>query len=264
MQKIFLSLAAVIMLGLAACGQQQADNLTPNQTEEVKTAVRELLTKEPKLVIDALEAYQRQMREEQANNTKKSIQQFSNEIFNNPASPVMGNPSGDVTVVEFFDYNCGYCKAVFHPIRDAVLQDGKIKFIFKEYPILGDSSVLAAKAALAAAKQGKYVEFHTALMDWKAPKDDAAISTIAKNLGLNEAQLKADMNSPEIQQTIEADRALGLKLGVNGTPAFIIGDKFYPGALDADAFKKLVADVRQAKAAPAAPADPAAPAPVQQ
>lgn len=260
MQKITWTFLLALTLGLAACGQQTADTLSANQTEQVKTVMRDLLVQEPKLVLDALEAYQRQARQEQADNTQKSITTNAAEIFQNPASPIMGNPNGDVTVVEFFDYNCGYCKAVFHPIRDAVLQDANIKFIFKEYPILGESSTLASKAALAAAKQGKYLEFHTALMDWRAPKDDAAITTIAKNLGLNEGQLRADMNSAEVQQTIEADRRLGLKIGVNGTPAFIIGDKFYPGALDPDAFKKIVADVRQARAATPPTEPPAAPA----
>jgi protein-disulfide isomerase len=249
-----LFLVLPLALFLAACGDKAPDTLSQNQTEQVKTAVRDLLATEPKLVINAIEAYQKQARDEASENTKKSIASKQQEIFNNPASPIMGNPNGDVTVVEFFDYNCGYCKAVFHPIRDAVLQDGKVKFIFKEYPILGDSSLLAAKAALAAGKQGKYLEYHTALMDWKAPKDEAAIMSIAKSLGLNEGQLRIDMNSADITQYLESVRNLGLALGVNGTPAFIIGDKFYPGALDADSFKKLVADVRQAKAAPAVPA----------
>ena len=258
MKKFALCLILLSALGLSGCGDSNQGPLNEVQKKEVQDLVRQALADDPKLVMDALEAFQRKSRLEAAENTKKAIQDSKNEIYNNPASPIMGNPNGYVTVVEFFDYNCGYCKSVFHPIRDAVLQDGNIKFVFKDYPILGESSTLAAKAALAAAKQGKYV----ALMDFKAPKDDAAIADIATKLGLNVGQLKSDMASPEVQQQLSADIALGQKLGVNGTPAFIIGDKFYPGALDADSFKKLVQDFRAAKTAPA-PAEAPAAAPPQ-
>jgi len=257
--KKFYSLALLLPLLLSACGDKQDAQLSQPQADQVKEIVQKTLMENPKIILDALEAYQKQTRAEAAENTKKAIATRANDIYNNPSSPVMGKPDGNITVVEFFDYNCGYCKAVFHPIRDAVLQDGNIKFVFKEYPILGESSVYASKAALAANKQGKYVEFHTALMDFRGNKDEAAITQIATTLGLNVAQLKADMNSPEIQQIIDADRNLGMALGVNGTPGFIIGDKLYPGALDADSFKKTVQDFRQAKAQPTAPAGNAAP-----
>ncbi len=253
----------VFVLSLAACGDHAQDPLNQVQSSQVKEIIRQALQDDPKLVVDALQAYQKQTRDQAAENTKKALQTNAADLYNNPASPVMGNPNGDVTIVEFFDYNCGYCKSVFHPIRDAILQDGNIRFVFKDFPILGDSSLFAAKAALAAGKQGKYVEYHTALMDHRGPKDDASITAMATKLGLDLARFKADMNSPEIQQQLEADIKLGQTLGVNGTPAFVVGDKFYPGALDADSFKKLVQDFRQAKANPApAPAAPAA-APVQ-
>jgi protein-disulfide isomerase len=213
--------------------------------------------------MDALEAYQKQSRQEELDRVKKAISENKADIYNNPDSPIMGKADGDVMVVEFFDYNCAYCKSVFHPIRDAVQQDGNIKFVFKDYPILGETSVYATRAALAAAKQGKYVEFHTALMDLRAPKDEAAITTIATALGLDLVKLKNDMQSTEIEKTIFDNRKLGTQLGVNGTPAFIINDEFYPGAMDADSFKKMVADVRAKKAGAAAPAPAANPEPAK-
>ena len=263
--KKFPLVAMMLFAGfLTACGDQANTPLNEVQKKEVQDMVRQVLADDPKLVMDALQAFQQKSRVEAAENTKKAIQSAANEIYNNPASPIMGNPNGDITVVEFFDYNCGYCKAVFHPVRDAVLQDGNIKFVFKDYPILGESSVLAAKAALAASRQGKYVEFHTALMDFRGNKDDAAMADIAGKLGLNVGQFKSDINNPEIQQQLAADIALGQKLGVNGTPAFIVGDKFYPGALDADSFKKLVQDFRAAKGSAPAPAAAPVPAPAQE
>ncbi len=255
-----LAIAAIAVLA-AGCTDHSQDALNQTQSNQVKEIVKQALMENPAMVMDALKEHQRRAQQEAADNTKKSMQTNAAEIYNNPASPVMGNPNGNITVVEFFDYNCGYCKAVFHPIRDAVLQDGNIRFVFKEYPILGESSVLAAKAALAAGKQGKYVEFHTALMDSRAPKDEATITDMATKLGLDANRLKADMNSPDIQQLIQSDIALAQKLGVNGTPAFIVGDKFYPGALDPDAFKKLVEEFRTAKVAPAGDTPTPAPQP---
>lgn len=248
-------LFSILILGLAACGNNAGSggDLSAAQQAQVKEAVRELLKQEPQLVVAALQDFQNKSREEEAARVSKAITEQKTELYGNPNSPIMGNPNGDITVVEFFDYNCTYCKQVFHPIRDAIKQDGNIKFVFKEYPILSESSIYAARAALAAGKQGKYVEFHTALMELRAPKDEANITQIATTLGLNAQQLKADMQSPDIEKIIQDDRKLGMVLGVNGTPAFIVGDQFYPGAIDADSFKKMVADIRAKKTgAPAA------------
>lgn len=263
MKKTFITSLFIAALALSACGAQDNSQLSEAQSNQVKEIVQKTLMENPKIIMEAMDAYQQQTRREAAENTKKTIQARANDIYNNPTSPIMGNPNGDVTVVEFFDYNCGYCKSVFPPIRDAVVQDGNIKFVFKDFPILGESSVYASKAALAAAKQGKYTEFHTALMDYKGTKDEASITQIATNLGLNAAQLKADMNAPDVQAKIEENYKLGQSLGVNGTPAFIIGDKYYPGALDADSFKKLVQDFRTAKAGATAPDANAAPVQAQ-
>ncbi len=257
MKKFKLLFVAVVALPLilSACGDNQnAASLNESQSQQVKDIVRQMLMQEPKIIIEAVQAYQEQSQREAAENSKKALQTHMAAIYQDPKSPFIGNATGDVTVVEFFDYNCGYCKQVFHPIRDAVLQDGKIKFVFKEYPILGESSVLAAKAALAAHKQGKYIEFHTALMDFRGNKDDSVITKIATDLGLNVAQLKTDMASPEIEQALQENFKLAQSLNINGTPGFIIGDKMFPGALDADSFKKHVATIRSAQAAmPSAP-----------
>jgi protein-disulfide isomerase len=147
-------------------------------------------------------------------------------------------------VVEFFDYNCGYCKRAGANVKKALGDDGNARLVYKELPILSESSKVAAVAALAAARQGKYAQMHEALMGARGALDQARIMGIASDLKLDMAKLQKDMADPAIEAAIQKNLALAAALGVNGTPGFVIGDKLIPGAVDADVLKKAIADAR--------------------
>jgi protein-disulfide isomerase len=166
------------------------------------------------------------------------------EIFDDPATPVGGNPQGDVTIVEFFDYRCPYCKQV-QPLLQALLdQDHKLRFIYKEMPVLGSASVVAARAALAAWRQGKYEAFHIAMMGTKGQITEGTVDKIAASVGLDVNWLKQDMANPEILQALKINLALAHALNIHGTPGFIIGNRILAGALDLDTLKNMIAAAR--------------------
>ncbi|MGZ9190337.1 MAG: DsbA family protein, partial [Nitrospira sp.] len=158
-----------------------------------------------------------------------------------PTSPVSGNPSGDITVVEFFDYRCGYCKRVAGAVTQLQKDDSRVRVVYKDFPILGEASELAAKAALASNAQGKHQAFHEALLAAKGEMTKESILTVAGEVGLDTKRLEADMTKPEWQQVIDRNRALAKDLGISGTPGFIVGTELVPGALDVNGLKELIA-----------------------
>ena len=179
--------------------------------------------------------------EERQRETLKAQQAI---LTQDPDSPVIGNPDGDVVVVEFFDYRCGYCKKVVNDLRQVVESDGNIRLVMKEFPILGPESQLAARAALASAKQGRYEEFHFALMTARGQINEASIMAIAEDSGLDIDRLKQDMEGEEIDALLQKNFELAQSLGIRGTPAFVIGDELYPGALDLQSLKALITKAR--------------------
>ena len=180
-----------------------------------------------------------QSRGEQAS---QAVADHRREIFNDPSTPVGGNPQGNETIVEFFDYRCPYCKRV-EPSVDAMLrQDPNLRLVYKEFPILGPVSVTAAYAALAAQRQGEYDAFHAAMMEAHGNITDDTVYRVAASLGLDIDKLKRDMASPEFAQQIRKNLKLADALGIRGTPAFVIGDKVVPGAADIATLKSMVAD----------------------
>ena len=164
---------------------------------------------------------------------------FPQEVFAN-----LGNPEGDVTVVEFFDYNCPYCRSAGQTLQALLAADANVRVIYREWPILGEDSVIAARAALAAREQGKYEAFHWALMNGEGRVTEAIIFKVARDLGMDVAKLEADMVSPAVEAHIALSNALAQQLGFTGTPAFIVGDKTAPGMLSFDEITRLVADAR--------------------
>ncbi len=167
-------------------------------------------------------------------------------LLNDPTAPVAGNLYGDVAVVEFFDYNCPYCKRVAPTVKTVLDEDPGVRVIYKEFPILGPESVIAAKAALASLEQdpAKYFAFHDAMMSNRGRLTETRIMDIAAEVGFDGERLKADMAAPEIEATIARNRALARALGISGTPAFVIGDRIVPGAIDLPALKRLIARAR--------------------
>ena len=173
------------------------------------------------------------------------------QIFNDPASPAAGNTNGSVEVVEFFDYQCGHCKAMAPIIEDAVKNNANVKIIFKELPIFGGNSRLAAKAALASTKQGKYYAFHNALFASSTPLNSQTIFKIAKKVGLDITKLKQEMNMPWVEKQLRDNFQLAQALKLMGTPAFIISNKahteirFIPGATSKNDFNQQIAAISQ-------------------
>lgn len=169
------------------------------------------------------------------------------DVFNDPGTPVLGNPSGDVSVVEFFDYHCPYCKVVAPELMQLIEEDPGVRLVLKDYPILSEDSVAAAKAALAAAKQGRYREMHQALMAYSGSFTRSTIEEIATDASIDPQRLFADMESPEILAQIQRHLDQGHGLGMRGTPGFIFGGKQVPGAISLEDMRELVAEARRKK-----------------
>ena len=211
--------------------------------EQIERIVREYLLREPEVVYQALEELQRRQAEAAAARQRAAIAENQGELTGDSASPVGGNPDGDVTLVEFFDYRCAYCRRVVTSVRALLDEDRSLRVVFKELPVLGPDSVRAARAALASRRQDRYVPFHFALM----AADDLSqegIRTIARSVGLDPDQLEADMAAPEVMAAIEANYALANELGIEGTPAFVIGDQLIPGAVDKARLQQLLDQAR--------------------
>ncbi|MBX9945026.1 MAG: DsbA family protein [Reyranella sp.] len=207
--------------------------------------VRDYLVTNPEVLVEAMQELERRQENQRDAVAQSAIRQHRAELLGDPETPVGGNANGDVVIVDFNDYQCPYCKRAHLAVKSVVAADGKIKVVYKDLPILGEPSRIASLAALAAAKQGKHAALHDALMEFNGKLDRARILEIAASVGLDVALLEKDMEDPKFKQVIERNMALAGALGVRGTPAFVIGDQFVPGAIDADTLKKLVADARK-------------------
>ncbi|MDR3423878.1 MAG: DsbA family protein [Alphaproteobacteria bacterium] len=226
---------------------QAAAPFTDAQRAAIESIVKDYLTnKNPEVVADALQTLQKREQDTAEAKSKDQVLTFKDKIFNDPASPVGGNPKGDVTVVEFYDYQCGYCKMSEEGVDRLLKDDKNVKFIYKEFPILGAASIEAAKASVASVKQGKFQIFHDALMNKKEHLTSDVIYQIAKESGLNVEKLKKDMAEKSVSDDINDSLKLGQDIGVRGTPMFIINDNVYPGALQYEQLKKAVDDTRAA------------------
>ena len=219
--------------------------LTAAQEEAIKALVKKYLIAHPEVIVEAMERLRAEREKRQKEQAKAALVAKRKEIFEDAASPIGGNEAGDVTIVEFFDYQCGYCKSVVDRLMKTVKKDGKIKMVFKEFPILGPHSVFAARAALAAKKQGKYFEFHNAMMRFKGAVNQESVFAIAKSVGIDTKQLAKDMRDPAIAKALRANFALARSLRINGTPAFIIGDELVPGAVNQQMLESYIEQARK-------------------
>jgi len=164
-----------------------------------------------------------------------------------PRDPVAGDPDGDVAVVEFSDYQCGFCRMVHPTVRALLDGDPGVRRVRKEFPILGPASVSAARAALAAHAQGRHAEMDAALMALRGRLDDGIVMRVAAEVGLDLDRLRADMASPAVEEAIRAARELAASLGIRGTPTFVVGDRVVPGAVDLETLRQFVRDAREAR-----------------
>jgi protein-disulfide isomerase len=242
----YLPLALALILGAAAPPHAlAASDMTPAQREAIEGVIHDYLMRNPDVLIEALRGAEDRMNREADAKAEKVLGERHREVFDDPMSPVGGNPRGDVTIVEFFDYRCPYCKQVLPSLQALLKEDGRLRFVYKEMPVLGPQSVTAAHAALAAQRQGKYEAFHTAMMATKGQITDDTVYKVAGSVGLDVDRLKQDMAAPEIDQALKANLALANALNIRGTPGFIIGNQIAPGALDLATLKSMVADARK-------------------
>jgi len=214
---------------------------------EFEQRVRDYLLEHPEVIIEAIERYQERKRGAEQSEAQAVLKARADEVFRDPDSPVGGNANGDATLVEFFDYNCAYCRRVDPLMKQLEAADAKLRIVYKEIPILGPNSVFAAKAALAAHRQGKYLAFHKSLMTVEGISDKDKVIEVATKIGLDLDRLRRDMEDPAIQKMIERNLALAQALHINGTPSFVAGDKIVRGAIELDALEALVRDTREKK-----------------
>jgi len=231
----------------AASPSPAASAFTPEQRKELGALIKEILVNNPEILLEAQNALEAKMDKIQSERMAVAIKEHAGELFRPTGSPIVGNANGDVPVIEFFDYNCGYCKKAFLDIAKLVDKDKKVRVIMKEFPILSKGSEEAAKVALAAKMQGKYWEFHRALLQSQGQANEATSLKVAEKLGLDMPRLKKDMASAEVQKEIDATRELATKMGIQGTPHFIVGDRIVPGAPEnlAELLGKHVEEVRK-------------------
>ena len=225
----------------------EASPFSADQKTAIEKIIKDYLLSNPEVMMEVQTALEAKMDSLQAEKLKLTLKESAGEIFRRPNAPTAGNPNGDVTVVEFFDYNCGYCKRAFTDIAKLVEKDPKVKVVFKELPILSKASEEAAKVALAAKLQGKYWEAHRVLITMRGEINEQTALRAVDKLGLDMTKLKKDMESPEVKAEIETVRNLAQKMGINGTPHFLVGDRAIAGAPQnlLEVISGHVADVRK-------------------
>ena len=239
-----LALAFALVAGIPPRISPAAD-FSPSQREAIEGVIHDYLMHNPDVLVEALRGAEDKLNREADAKAEKVLADRRSEVFDDPATPVGGNPRGDVTIVEFFDYRCPYCKQVLPALQALLKDDGKLRFVYKEMPVLGPQSVVAARAALAAERQGKYEAFHTAMMAAKGQISEDTVYKVAGSVGLDVERLKQDMKAPEIDKAVKANIALASALNIRGTPGFVIGNQIVPGALDLETLKSMVADARK-------------------
>lgn len=212
--------------------------------DDVKRLALEAILENPGIIMEAVELLRQQEESAAAEAADEALTTGRAMLEQDPNAPVLGNPDGDVTIVEFFDYNCPYCRRAGEQVQEAMAADPNIRVVYREWPILGDASVIAARAALASRAQDAYPAFHEALMTSQGRLDEARVMDIAAGLGLDTDRLRADMNSPEVDAHIETSMQLASALGFTGTPSFVIGETLAPGLIEADQILEAVEDAR--------------------
>lgn len=221
---------------------------TDAQRAGIEAIVKDYLIKHPEVLQEALAEAEKQQAETQRLAQTAALKEAREALINGPHDVVAGNPAGDVTLVEFFDYNCGYCRKALIDVQTLIKTDPKLRVVIKDFPVLGPESLEASQVAVAVRQQlkgDKLFEFHQKLLETKGRVNGARAIQVAKDLGADTVKLQKDMASPEVKAALSENRGLGDRLGLSGTPAFIIGDEVIPGAVGVDPIRKTIADVRQ-------------------
>jgi protein-disulfide isomerase len=243
------------LLALALCGMGptvSAQSISGSQRGEIEAIVRQYLIAHPEVLEEAMAELNKRQTAAEAEKHEASVDKNAATIFNSPRGVVLGNKDGDVNFVEFFDYNCGYCKRAMADMLDLMKSDPKLKVVLKEFPVLSQGSVEAAQVAVAVRMQDpggkKYLEFHQKLLGGRGPADKAHAMAAAKEAGLDLARIEKDLASPEVRATIEENFKLAEAMGMNGTPSYVIGKQVVIGAVGVESLKEKIGIARCGKA----------------
>src|SRR5499425_2913837 len=243
---------AAATFALALATPASAQSFTPDQRGDIEKIVREYLLSNPQLLQDVMAELEKRQAAAEVEKHRAAIKEHAELIFNSPRQVTLGNPKGDVTFVELFDYNCGYCKRAMADMLDLMKADPKLKVVLKEFPVLSEGSVEAAKVAVAVRMQDpsgkKYLDFHQKLLGGRGQADKARAMAAAKDAGLDTARIEKDLASPEIRATIEENFRLAEEMGLNGTPSYVIGKQIVVGAVGLEGLKEKIGIARCGKA----------------
>ena len=237
--RIFMSLALFCFFAVPV----QAQEMSQVEKEKINEMIETYIQDNPAIIMQSLEDFRtQQMAEAEAEQQQALLN--SSAVFEDDKFPVVGAADADVRIVEFFDYNCGYCKRALQDLQLLLEADDKIEVVLVDMPILGPDSLVASKWALAAEKQDKYFDYHTAIMAHSGRKNEQIMETLAKNVGLDIEKLRADANSEEVAERIQENLELARTIGIQGTPGFIIGDELYRGYIGYDGMKAIITETR--------------------
>ena len=246
--KTRIAFAAAVSLVLAGAMPAIAETFSTDQREEIGKIVKDYLLTHPEVMQDAMAELEKRQQAAEVEKHRTAIVDNKATLFNSPHQVILGNPQGNVTMVEFFDYNCGYCKRAMSDMLDLIKNDSNLKFVLKEFPVLGEGSVEAARVAVAARMQDstgkKYIEFHQKLLGGRGA-DKARALAVAKEVGFDMSRLERDMGSDEVKKTIDENMKLAEALGVNGTPSYVVGQEVVVGAVGLDALREKISAERK-------------------
>ena len=245
------ALPLAIALAAWAPPPARAQSFAPDQRGEIEKIVREYLLSHPEVLQDAMAELEKRQTAEDAEKHLAAIKDNATAIFSSPRQVNLGNLQGDVTMVEFFDYNCAFCKRAMSDMLDLLKTDTKLRVVLKEFPVLGEGSVQAAQVAVAVRMQDKagkkYLDFHTKLLGGRGPADKARALAVAKEVGFDMTRLDKDLQSDEVKQTLEENLKLAEGLGLNGTPSYVFPAEVVVGAVGLPALKGKINSARCGK-----------------
>jgi len=246
--KTSIAFAAAVSLVLAGAMPAIAETFSTDQREEIGKIVKDYLLTHPEVMQDVMAELEKRQQAAEVEKHRTAIVDNKATLFSSSHQVILGNPQGNVTMVEFFDYNCGYCKRAMSDMLDLIKNDSNLKFVLKEFPVLGEGSVEAARVAVAARMQDstgkKYIEFHQKLLGGRGA-DKARALAVAKEVGFDMSRLERDMGSDEVKKTIDENMKLAEALGVNGTPSYVVGQEVVVGAVGLDALREKISAERK-------------------
>jgi protein-disulfide isomerase len=249
----FAAALFAILIAMPAATPARAQSFTADQRGEIERIVKEYLLSHPELLQEVMSELEKRQAVAEAEKHRAAVKQYSEAIFSSPRQVTLGNAQGDVTVVEFFDYNCGYCKRAMSDMLELMKNDSKLKFVLKEFPVLGEGSMQAAQVAAAVRMQDKsggkkYLEFHQKLLTGRGQADKARALAAAKEAGFDVARIEKDIAGEEVKATLEESFKLAEALGLNGTPSYVVGNDVVVGAVGLNTLKEKVNAARCGKA----------------